>query len=147
MRRTKERASNLQTRESQILRASNVPGSHKLGLPKVDMKSPARVLEEKETGDDDTESHHTARNSGENSRDALIAKEELPFEEQAWEEGPPPLDRIRKTSKDYNVREDSRSPSPSHEIRPGNGNVAMSHALIVQRRTSSGTPVSEKSKV
>ena len=147
MRRTQGRASNLQTRDSHILRTSNVPGSHKVGLPKVDLKSPARVLEEKESADENNQIHGTVRNSGENSRDALLSNEELPYEEQSWEEGPPPLDRIKKTQKDNNIKEGSRSPSPSQDIRPGNGAMTMPHSLIAQRRTSSGTPVSEKSKV
>ena len=147
VRRTKERSANLQTRESHILRVSNVAGSHKVGLPKVDMESPARVLEETDTIHEDNELQHTAKNSEENSRDALIAREELPYEEQAWEEGPPPLDRIKKATKDNDIREGSRSPSPNQDMRPGNGLMAMPQALVIQRRTSCGTPVSEKSKV
>ena len=147
MRRTKGRASNLQKRDSHILRTTDVPVSHKVGLPKVDLKSPTRVLEEKETTEYDNQSHGEVRNSRENSREGLLSNEELPYEEQSWEEGPPPLDRIKKAPKDNNIHEGSRSPSPSQDIRPGNGTVAMPNSLIVQRRTSCGTPVSEKSKV
>ena len=129
------------------MRVSNVAGSHKVRLPKIDMQSPARVLEETDTINEDNEPQHTAKNSEENSRDALIAREELPYEEQAWEEGPPPLDRIKKAPKDNDIREGSRSPSPNQDMRPGNGLMAMPQALVVQRRTSCGTPVSEKSKV
>ena len=149
MRHMKGRPSQMSTRESHVLRSSEISGTHKVGLPKVDLKSPARVIEEKEPSpiEEDVQSHSSTRMSGENERDAVVSTEEMGYEDREWRDSPPPLDRQTKSTKETTIRDSSRSPSPTQDVRQCSGTVTISHSIVSQRRNSSGTPVSVKSKV
>ena len=85
--------------------------------------------------------------SGENGRDAVVSNEEIGYEEREWRDTPPSLDRQAKTTKENIIRGNSRSPSPTQDVRQCSGAVTISHSIVAQRRNSSGTPVSVKSKV
>ena len=149
MRHIKGRSSQISTRESHVLRPAEISGTHKIGLPKVDLKSPARVIEEKEPSpiEEDVQSHSSTRMSGENGRDAVVSNEETGYEEPEWRDSSPSVDRQAKPTKEINIRDPSRSPSPTQEGRQCSGTVTISHSIVAQRRNSSGTPVSVKSKV
>ena len=49
--------------------------------------------------------------------------------------------------KENDLREGLISPLPTQDLRQVSGTVTVSHSIIAQRRNSSGTPVSVKSKV
>ena len=127
--------------------------SHKIGLPKIDLKSPARVIEEKEPSPtiEDTESQHNTRTISEN---AQASNEEVSYEDRRWEDSPPspplprPPDHKKRAIKESNLRESSLSPEPNQDLRQVDATtLSISQSIAAERRNSSGTPVSVKSKV
>ena len=130
--------------------------SHKIGLPKIDLKSPARVIEEKEPSPtiEDTESQHNTRTISENCRAAQASNEEVSYEDRRWEDSPPspplprPPDHKKRAIKESNLRESSSSPEPNQDLRQEDATtLSISQSIAAERRNSSGTPVSVKSKV
>ena len=108
------------------------------------------VIEENEPPSTGTDIN--TRTVGENGRDDPSSNEDLAYEGRTWQESPvspPPLDRQKQIhTKESNVREGSMSPKPSQNIRQVSSAVAgIPHTATAQRRESSGTPVSIKSKV
>ena len=130
--------------------------SHKIGLPKIDLKSPARVIEEKELSPtiEDTGSQHNTRTISENCRAAQASNEEVCYEDRRWEDSPPspplprPPDHKKRAIKESNLRESSSSPEPNQDLRQVDATtLSISQSIAAERRNSSGTPVSVKSKV
>ena len=144
------RPTQISARESHVLRSSEISASHKIGLPKIDLKSPARVIEEKEPSPtiEDTASPHNTRTISESCRAAQTSNEEVSYEDRGWEDSPPspPLPRLpdhkKRAIKESNLREASLSPEPVDATT-----LSISQSIAAERRNSSGTPVSVKSKV
>ena len=133
-----------------------MPAAHKIGLPKIDLKSPARVIEEKEPSPtiEDTESQHNTRTMSETCRAAQASNEEVGYEDRRWEDSPPspllprPTDHKKRAIKESNLRESSLSPEPNQDLRQVDAtSLSISQSIAAERRNSAGTPASMKSKV
>ena len=148
--------------ESHGLRSGelSVVTSHQVGLPKVDMKSPGRIIEENDTpvmiGARGEEGEHRRPQSNSCSlseKDGTdIRYSRIVMQHQDESQSPKPYEvqerRLVNNVSDLGARDDSQSPQPSQEIGQQLSDIsAISQAVMAQRRKSSGTPVSVKSKV
>ena len=135
------------TRESHSLRSTEISEAHKVGLPKIDLKSPARVIEEKELSPkgEDVPSQRSTRATGDD-----ITNDEVAYERrvrQGSSSTPPNFDRQKRILKENDVKEGLTSPLPTQDQRQVSDTVTISHSIVAQRRNSCGTPASVKSKV
>ena len=142
----------ISARESHHLRSIHTSGTHNVGLPKVDLKSPTRVIEEKEISskEKDVHSQGSTRAIEEDECNVAVSNEELIYERRRRRDSSgisPTLDHQKSVTKENDLKEKSMSPSPTQEHKQASGAVTTSHSVIAQRRNSSGTPVSVKSKV
>ena len=143
----------MSTRESHSLRSTEITEGTQVGLPKVDLKSPARVIEEQEQSPkgESIQRQNIILTDGEaEERDVAVASEDIIYDRLAspnCSSTPPAFEGQKQSMKENHLREDSLSPLPAQDLRQVSGMVTISQNVAAQRRNSSGTPVSIKSKV
>ena len=151
LRHAKVRGLCMSTRESHSLRPTETSEGIQIGLPKVDLKSPARVIREQEQSPQrESIQRQTIIRTGVEARDASSANEEIAYDRATSRNSsstPPAFETQKRIIKGNHLRDDSLSPSPAQDLRQVSGTMTISQNVAPNRRNSSGTPVSIMSKV